>query len=221
MRVLIAEDNATLSEGLGRKLRGAGYSVDAVGDGADAEAALAAQDYDLLLLDLGLPGIDGIEILAGLRGRRRQLPVMIISARDRVEQRIEGLETGADDYLCKPFSLDEAVARVRALIRRRNLQPTSLLSHGPIALDQIARVVRLDGVPVALQRRELAILEFLMLNAGRVVSKAQIAERVAGFEDDLNPQAVETYVSRLRSKFGPALALGTIRGLGYLLADGG
>ncbi|MCA0849807.1 response regulator [Salipiger thiooxidans] len=219
MRILIAEDNPTLSEGLKGVLYAAGYSTDTVADGLDAEALLLAQTYDLLLLDLGLPGLDGIDLLTSLRRNGRQIPVMVISARDRVEERIAGLETGADDYLCKPFAMDEALARVRALIRRRNLQPTHRLAHGQIILDQIARAVTLDGRPVALHRRELVILEFLMLNSGRVVSKAQIAERVAGFEDDLNPQAVETYISRLRSKLSPALDLKTIRGLGYLLSN--
>ena len=221
MRILIIEDNPTLADGLKQVLVQAGFAVDTLADGAQGQALLRQQLYDLLLLDLGLPGVDGRSILKQLRQQGQDLPVLIISARDQLDQRIEGLDLGADDYLCKPFELEEVLARVRALLRRSQQQANNLIRHGTLELDTRAQTLSLDGVPVDLHRRELAVLEYLLANTGRVVSKEQIAERISSFDDDVSSTAIETYVSRLRKKLKGALTLKTIRGLGYLLeADG-
>lgn len=217
MRLLVIEDSPTLAEGLKQILQQAGYAVDTIADGEQGQAMLQHGLYDLVLLDLGLPRKDGIAILRELRQRGDAVPVLIISARDQLDERIQGLELGADDYLCKPFELEEVLARVRALLRRSMNKAGNQITYGPVCLDLSARVVTLNGQPLELHRREFAVLHFLLCNTGRVVSKDQIAERISSFDDLVSESAIETYVSRLRKKLQSALKLKTIRGLGYLL----
>jgi len=217
MRLLIIEDSPTLAEGLRQTLQLAGFAVDTIGDGIQGQAMLQHQLYDLVILDLGLPRLDGMTILQDLRQRGDALPVLIISARDQLDQRIEGLELGADDYLCKPFEQEEVVARVRALLRRSMNKTNHLMRYGAISLDPGAQVLTLDDQPLELHRRELAVLAYLLSNVGRVVNKEQIAERISSFDDLVSSSAIETYVSRLRKKLKGELKLKTIRGLGYLL----
>ena len=217
MRILILEDNLTLANGLKSALQQAGYAVDLLHDGAQGAHLLKCQPYDLLLLDLGLPSIDGMDLLRQLRQENNALPVLIISARDHLDHRIEGLDVGADDYICKPFELDEVVARIRALLRRSNRQSETTLHYGRLAFGTVNRQLTLDGNDIELHRRELSVLEYILTHPGRVISKEQIAEHIGSFDDDINPVAIETYVSRLRKKLGVALKLKTVRGLGYLL----
>lgn len=217
MRLLILEDSPTLADGLRQTLQQAGFAVDTLSDGVQGQAALQHQLYDLLILDLGLPRLDGISILKALRQKGDPLPVLIISARDQLDQRIEGLELGADDYLCKPFELEEVLARVRALLRRSQNKSQNQVRYGPLELNLSARTLLLSGEPVELHRRELSVLAYLLANQGRVISKEQIAERISTFDDLVSSTAIETYISRLRKKLPGALRLKTVRGLGYLL----
>ncbi|WP_325062992.1 response regulator transcription factor [Nitrincola iocasae] len=217
MKILILEDNAILAQGLRSVIEEAGYSVDLLMDGSQAIAWLKSGQYDLLMLDLGLPGMDGIEILRYLRRHNNPIPVIIITARDRLDQRISGLEEGADDYLCKPFSLEEVVARVRAVIRRSRSFSDNRLKNGDLELCLASRTLTLKGTEVILHRRELAVLEYLLLNRGRLLSKDQVADSIASFEQDVSASAIETYVSRIRKKLGEAAAIRTVRGLGYLM----
>lgn len=220
MRLLIVEDNETLTRGLNTTLKKAGFAVDVIHDGAQGLSLLKVQQYDLLILDLGLPSLDGIELLRLLRLSNKTLPVLIISARDQLDQRIEGLDIGADDYLCKPFVLKEVTARVRALLRRSNPAIDIIINRGRLSLNTNTRSLTLDNTPVELHRRELSVLEYILTHVGRVISKEQIAEHISSFDDDINPVAIETYVSRLRKKLGDSLKLKTVRGLGYFLNDG-
>jgi len=222
MRVLILEDNQVLAEGLKQAMTSAGFAVDMLHDGKQGSQILQYQEYDLLLLDLGLPGIDGIDLLRQLRSANNQLPVLIISARDQLDQRIEGLELGADDYICKPFEPDEVIARARALIRRTSQRADSVLRYGDLSFNSSQRKLFRNNQPVELHRRELSVLEYLLSNADRVISKDQIADHISSFDEDINPIAIETYISRLRKKLGKQFRLKTVRGLGYLLepADG-
>lgn len=219
MRLLIVEDNETLTNGLKTTLKAAGFAVDIAHDGALGLNLLKIQQYDLLILDLGLPKIDGMDLLRHLRNTNKTIPVLIISARDELDQRIEGLDVGADDYLCKPFILKEVTARVRALLRRSNQTVETVINQGRLSLNTHTRSLKLDDKPIELHRRELSVLEYLLTHTDRVVSKEQIAEHISSFDDDINPVAIETYVSRLRKKLDGALKLKTVRGLGYFLAD--
>ncbi|MBL4831468.1 MAG: response regulator transcription factor [Aliivibrio sp.] len=217
MRILIVEDNELLANGMMMTLCEQGYAVDVIHDGLQATYALKQQEYDLILLDLGLPKQDGLSVLRTLRAKKLNTPVIIISARDKLDQRITGLDQGADDYLCKPFELDEIVARVRALLRRSNRLTQNQISYGDIQIDLSDRSVNVNGEQIILHRRELSVLEYLILNTGKVVSKSQIADRIASLDEELTSTAIETYISRLRKRFGSSLSLSTIRGLGYLL----
>jgi two-component system OmpR family response regulator len=218
MRVLLVEDDPVLADGLTRSLRQADLAVDCIQDGEQADHVLAAQTYELVILDLGLPGLDGFEILKRLRRRGGTTPVLVLTARDALSDRVKGLDMGADDYLTKPFDLPELEARVRALIRRGQSGGSSLLTHGPLALDTSGRRATLDGVPLELSARELGVLEVLMLRCGRVVNKEQLAEQLYGWEEEVGTNAIEVYVHRLRKKLEPAgVVIRTIRGLGYLL----
>ena len=217
MKILIIEDNAILANGLRSAIEAADYSVDVLMDGEHAISWLQTGQYDLLMLDLGLPSMDGIEILRHLRRRHNPIPIIIITARDRLDQRISGIEEGADDYLCKPFSLDEVVARVRAVIRRSRSFSDNRLKNGALELCLSSRVLTLNGEPLELHRRELAVLECFLLNRGRLLSKDQLADSIASFEQDVSAGAIETYVSRLRKKIGPSAGIRTVRGLGYLM----
>jgi two-component system OmpR family response regulator len=218
MRVLIVEDDPLLADGLTRSLRQSDFAVDCVSDGEKADHVLAAQHYDLVILDLGLPKIDGFEVLKRLRRRGSTVPVLVLTARDALAARVKGLDLGADDYLTKPFDLPELEARARALIRRGQSGGSSLLTHGPLTLDTSGRRATLAGVALELSARELGVLEVLMLRSGRVVNKDQLAEQLYSWDDEVGSNAIEVYVHRLRKKLEPAgVAIRTIRGLGYLL----
>lgn len=219
MRILIAEDDQVLADGLMRSLRAAGAAVDHVASGADADAVLLANDqFDLLILDLGLPRMHGLEVLRRLRARGQTLPVLILTAADSVEERVTGLDHGADDYMAKPFALSELEARVRALARRGMGAAISVIRHGPLEYDQAGRVATIEGRAVELSARELSLLEVLLQRSGRLVSKDQLVERLCEWGDEVTYNAIEVYVHRLRKKIekGP-IRIATVRGLGYCL----
>ena len=218
MRILIAEDDQVLADGLLRALRGAGYAVDQVGSGTEADAALSAQEFDLLILDLGLPRMHGFDVLRKLRGRGSAVPVLILTAADSVEQRVKGLDLGADDYMAKPFSLQELEARVRALTRRGLGAASNIIKHGPLSFDATGRVAYIHDTMVELSARELGLLEVLLQRAGRLVSKDQLVERLCEWGDEVSNNAIEVYIHRLRKKIeqGP-IRIATVRGLGYCL----
>lgn len=219
MRILIAEDDQVLADGLLRSLRASGAAVDHVSTGSEADAALMANtQFDLLILDLGLPRLHGLEVLRKLRSRGSTLPVLILTAADAVEQRVKGLDYGADDYMAKPFSLQELEARVRALTRRGMGGSSSMIRHGPLVYDQAGRVATIDGKLVELSARELGLLEVLLQRAGRLVSKDQLVERLCEWGEEVSTNAIEVYIHRLRKKIerGP-IRIATVRGLGYCL----
>ena len=218
MRILIVEDDPVLADGLTRSLRASDYAVDCLNDGAEADHVLAGQKYDVVILDLGLPKLDGYELLRRLRHRGSKTPVLILTARDTLDDRVKGLDLGGDDYLSKPFDLPELEARVRALIRRGQSGGGSLLTHGALTLDTVGRRATLNGEALDLSARELGVLEVLLMRSGRVVNKDQLAEQLYGWDEEVGPNAIEVYVHRLRRKLEPAgVTIRTIRGLGYLL----
>jgi two-component system OmpR family response regulator len=218
MHILIAEDDPVLADGLSRSLRAAGYAVDAVTDGEQADSALAAQSFDLLILDLGLPRLAGLEVLRRLRARGAAMPVLILTAADSVDARVRGLDLGADDYMAKPFALSELEARVRALTRRAMGANQSLLRHGPLLLDLAGRVATMNELPLDLSARELGLLAILLQRAGRVVSKEQLVDHLCEWGEEVSNNAIEVYVHRLRKKLEAGdIRIVTIRGLGYCL----
>jgi len=218
MRILIAEDDAVLSDGLQRALRQSSYTVECAADGDEADAKLSSQTYGLVILDLGLPRMDGLEVLRHLRARGSRTPVLILTARDRLEDRVAGLDMGADDYLVKPFQLAELEARVRALIRRGQGGTGSVIELGTLRYDMKGRRVFIRDEPVALSARELGVFEVLVLRIGRVVSKEDLVAHLVDEGDGINSGAIEVYVHRLRKKLEDAQVLiRTVRGLGYLL----
>ncbi len=222
MRLLLVEDEERLADLVNRGLTRAGFTVDATATAEDAEAALATSQYDAIVLDLGLPDGDGMEILIGLRSRRNATPVLILTARDGVEDRVDGLNAGADDYLLKPFAMTELVARVKALLRRPSGALGTQLEFGNIAFDTVHREVAIDGQPVSLSRRELTLLENLMRRAGRVLPKDFLEERIYGFDDEVSSNSLEVMVHRLRKKLADHRSTGsihTVRGVGYLLSE--
>lgn len=218
MRILIAEDDSILADGLTRSLRNNGYAVDAVSDGIAADSALSAQEFDLLILDLGLPRLSGLEVLSKLRARNSRLPVLILTAADSVEQRVKGLDLGADDYMAKPFSLSELEARVRALARRGAGGGATVLRHGRLQFDQTGRVAVVDDQTLDLSAREVSLLEILLTRSGRMVSKNQIVDHLCEWGEEVSSNAIEVYVHRLRKKLEPSgVRIATVRGLGYCL----
>ena len=220
MRILIVEDDATLGSGLGRILQSEGYAVDLMARGEQAVQAAQRERFDLVILDVGLPDIDGFEVLRRLRGGAQRMPVLVLTARDTVDDRVHGLDLGADDYLAKPFAMPELAARVRALIRRSQAQSGPRIVHGPLALDTVARRAFLDEAPLDLAAREWAVLEVLLARVERVVSKESIIQAVASWGDELSANAIEVYVSRLRAKLEPAgIRIRTVRGFGYMLEE--
>lgn len=219
MRVLIAEDDSVLADGLSRALRANGYAVDWVGSGEQADAALSAQQaYDLVILDLGLPELPGLEVLRRLRARRSLVPVLILTAADSVEQRVKGLDVGADDYMAKPFALSELEARVRALVRRSMGSGSSRVQLGALVFEQTSRTAELAGQTLELSARETGLLEVLLQRAGRLVSKEQIVDHLCEWGDEVSTNAIEVYMHRLRKKLeGGGVRIVTVRGLGYCL----
>jgi two-component system, OmpR family, response regulator len=216
MRILIAEDDPVLADGLVLSLRESGYSVDHVATGGEADCALASFEFDLLILDLGLPRISGLEVLKRLRGRSRELPVLILTAEDGVEARVRGLDLGADDYLAKPFALEELKARVRALTRRGPAGKASLVEYGDLSYDQIGKVARVRGEPLDLSARELVLLELLLQRADRMVSKTHLLDHMCEWGEEVSVNAIEVYVHRLRRKLEAAgVEIVTTRGVGY------
>ena len=218
MRILVAEDDAVLADAVQRSLRQSGHAVDWVQNGAQAEDAVQVENFDLLILDLGLPKKPGLDVLKRLRARDSRLPVLILTAADGVSDRVRGLDAGADDYLAKPFDLAELEARVRALTRRGMAGSPTLLRHGALDYDQVGRVVRLHGEPLELSARELNLLEILLQRSGRMVSKEQLVSHLCGWGEEVTPNAIEVYVHRLRKKLEPGgVRIVTVRGLGYSL----
>lgn len=223
MRLLLVEDEERLAAAVAAGLVRAGFVVDSVTTAEDARAALAAVAYDALVLDLGLPDGDGMGVLRALRQGRSATPVLILTARDALEDRVAGLDGGADDYLLKPFEMPELVARLKALLRRPSDALGVKLEVGDLAFDVASRSVEVGGRPIALSRRELLLLEHLMRRAGRVAPKEVLEERLYGFGGEVASNSVEVLVHRLRRKLadaGAVAAVHTVRGLGYLLADG-
>ncbi|MCK9200640.1 MAG: response regulator transcription factor [Gallionella sp.] len=219
MRILIAEDDEVLADGLSRSMRQSGYAVDRVGTGLEADSILRGeQPYDLIVLDLGLPQMDGFAVLRNLRERNQHAPVIILTARDSVGDRVKGLDLGADDYLVKPFSLEELEARVRALLRRGQCGTNPMLCCGSLSFDSVGRRASINGQPLELTSREVSLLEALMLRAGKVVSKEQLLERLYSYSEEASNNAIEVYIHRLRKKTAPAgVSIRTIRGLGYII----
>ena len=217
MRLLIVEDDSALGEALATGLRQAGHAVDLFADGARADAALRAAPYDALVLDLGLPGTDGLTWLRRWRAAGQALPVLIFTARDAIEQRIEGLDAGADDYLVKPISIGELAARLRALLRRASGRAQALWTHGALRYDPAAKQVQWEGRPIELRGRELALLEVLLMHPGRVLSKAQLLEKLYDWgASEPESNALEVHVHHLRRKIHPGIVR-TVRGVGYAL----
>lgn len=220
MRILLAEDDRLLGEGIRAGLVQSGLAVDWARDGEEARLALRTGTFDAVVLDLRLPEVDGLTVLRELRAARDAVPVLVLTALDAVEDRVAGLDAGADDYLGKPFVLAELQARLRALLRRSKGQAEPLLRHGRVTLDPAARSVTLDGAPVELSPRELALLQELLVHEGRALSRAQLEEKLYGWGEELESNAVEVHVHHLRRKLYPEL-IQTVRGVGYLVPRDG
>ena len=219
MRLLLVEDDKMIGEIVLDALRAEHYAVDWVRDGELADAALQSERYDLMLLDLGLPRRDGVTVLRDLRARHDRLPVLIATARDALADRIDGLDAGADDYVLKPYDIDELLARIRALLRRSAGQAAPAFEHNGLSLNPATHEASVHGQPVQLSAREWAVLEPLIARPGVLFSRAQLEEKLYGWKDDISSNAVEVYIHGLRKKLG-ADAIQTVRGLGYLLPKG-
>jgi two-component system OmpR family response regulator len=220
-RILLVEDDAALVRGLAAILRGEGYSVDTATDGTGALALVRDEPFAVILLDVNLPGLSGFEVLRTLRARGCHAPILMLTARDSLEDRVKGLDLGADDYLLKPFEPPELTARVRALMRRPAVDPSPVIRVGNLEIDRSRCVIRVDGEQVELRRREWVLLERLAVRVGKVVSKERLATEMFGFDEVVAPNAIEVYVARLRRKLGPhGPAIRTMRGLGYVMEPG-
>jgi two-component system, OmpR family, response regulator QseB len=216
MRVLLVEDDTMIAHGLQTGLRQGGFAVDWMRDGRSADEALRSSAFDVVLLDLGLPLRDGIEVLRDMRKRNDATPVVILTARDEIQHRIAGLDAGADDYIVKPFDIDEVTARLRSVLRRSAGRGDSIIRHGDLALDTAARTVERKGVPVALSGHEYAVLEALLQRPGAVLSRTQLEDRLYGWDEAIGSNAIEVYVHGLRRKLGSD-AIRTLRGVGYFM----
>jgi two-component system response regulator QseB len=217
MRLLLAEDDNMIGEAVRAGLRRQGFAVDWVRDGVAAEQALLAEAYDACLLDLGLPRKAGLDVLRRLRERGSMLPVLVLTARDAITDRVEGLDAGADDYVVKPFDLTELAARIRAVTRRKGGRAQAAIEHGEVVLDPATREVRRNGEPVALSPREFALLQALLEHPGRILSRAQLEERLYGWGEEIESNVVEVHLHTLRRKLG-ADFIRNVRGVGYRVA---
>jgi DNA-binding response OmpR family regulator len=215
VRILVVEDNDLVADAIVRGLAMVGFAVDRAANAESASVALAAEHFDLALLDIGLPGADGLSLLRRLRSDGNTLPVMVLTARDTLAAKVEALDLGADDFLIKPFEQAELAARCRALIRRSNLSTSGQLSLGRMQIDVTGRQLHVDGALVELTGREWLVLECLALNANRVVSKDRLQQAIVSWDQAVTPNAVEVYVSRLRTKLADAATIRAVRGLGY------
>ncbi len=221
MRILVVEDSVSLGESLVMALKAMDHSVDHVADGSIASSVLKTEQFDLVTLDLNLPGMDGLDILKNLRASNRETPVLILTMRDSLDERVRGLDLGADDYMTKPFDIAEFEARIRCLLRRKEGMLTNMIEFGPLIFNTTDRTAVLDNLTVELTRRERSLLEILLSRAGRVIPKDSILEQLCSFDDDMSASAIETYIHRLRKKIShPDLSIRTVRGLGYMLEHG-
>jgi two-component system response regulator QseB len=216
MRVLLVEDDDMIAQGLQTALRQSGFAVDWTRDGQSASTALQTATFDLVLLDLGLPKRDGIDVLRELRRRADATPVLILTARDDIQSRIAGLDAGADDYIVKPFDLDEVMARMRSVLRRAAGRGDPSIQHGDLRLDPVSHTVERSGVPVNVSAHEYAVLEALLQRPGAVLSRAQLEDRLYGWDEPIGSNAVEVYIHGLRRKLGSD-AIRTLRGVGYFV----
>lgn len=222
MRLLVVEDDEQIADGLVRALRRNGHVVDALDRGLSADAALAVQDFDLMILDLGLPDIDGCEVLRRLRARNQDTPVLVLTARDEVKDRVYGLDLGADDYVIKPFEMQELQARIRAIARRAIIGGGGDLVAGQLRLKSAQKCILVGDTPIDFSPREFALLELLLLRRGRVVSKPQIQEHLCEWDEELTESAIELYIHRVRRKLEATdVSIRTVRGFGYLLDASG
>lgn len=217
MRILLVEDDPQLGDGLTIGLRQAGFAVDWVKDGNSADHALQSETFDFVVLDLGLPRLSGMAVLTRARSRGQRMPILILTARDAIGDKVSGLDAGADDYLVKPVDLDELSARIRALTRRSTGRAAPLLVHGDLALDPAAHSVMLAGLPVELSSREFSLLQILLENAGRVLTRTQLEQSIYGWRDEPDSNALEVHIHHLRKKLGSDL-IRTLRGVGYTIA---
>jgi DNA-binding response OmpR family regulator len=216
MRILIVEDDDLVATGIKQGLRQAGYTVDLAGSAEEAERSLKSEIFDLAIVDIGLPGLDGLSFIRQLRSGDNPIPVLVLSARASMEDTVKGLDVGADDYMCKPFRLPELVARIRALIRRSNALTDASLRHGPLSLNTATRTATLGDRPIDLTNREWAILEILLMASPGIVSKDRLVQSLAGWDKDITPNAIEVHVSRLRPKLAAGnIEIRTVRGIGY------
>jgi two-component system OmpR family response regulator/two-component system response regulator QseB len=217
MRILLVEDDQQLGDGLTIGLRQSGFAVDWLKDGHSADLALQSEAFDLVVLDLGLPRLSGMEVLNRARQRGQTMPILILTARDATGDKVAGLDSGADDFLVKPIDLDELTARIRALTRRSAGRAAPLLTHGELALDPAAHTVTLAGQPVELSSREFPLLQMLLENAGRVLTRSQLEQSIYGWRDEPDSNALEVHIHHLRKKLGNEL-IRTLRGVGYTIA---
>lgn len=216
MRILVVEDDPDLGDALLKRLSREGHAVDLQSDGEAADDVLCYQDYEVVVLDIGLPGMDGFEVLRAMRRRGSLTPVLMLTARSNIEDRVDALDVGADDYLSKPFDFREFDARCRALLRRSQGMASNVTAIGDLVFDRNAKLVRVGDTQLTLPNREFRLLEILIGNMGRVLSKDQIASQLFDFDDDAGPNAIELYIGRLRRKLEGALVARTVRGVGYV-----